>query len=67
MVKLIPTLELLNSLDNPVLFTVTDGVIIISKSRNSEEAYDALHDLLHDSDITYVWRENSIVVNPEMQ
>ena len=67
MENLIPTLAVLNSMENPVYIVVTDGVVIISKSKNSDEAYCEAHDLLHDSGITYVWRENSIVVNPEMQ
>ena len=66
MEKLIPTLNIINSTVEPVMFTVMDDVLIIPRSKNSVEAYDEIQDLLHDSDITYIWHENKIIINPEL-
>ena len=66
MEKLIPTLQVLNGLYDPVMFTITDDVIIISKRFNDIEVYEAAQDAIRDADILYVWRENSIIINPEL-
>ena len=64
--KLVQTLEVLNTLENPVHFTVFDGILLLSRTVNSDEAYDAAQDALREADIKYVWRYNSIIVNPEL-
>ena len=67
--KLIPTLQVLNSLnkdDHFITLTLFDGCIIIQRRNNSEEDYDAAQDALREADIRYVWRYNSIIVNPEL-
>ena len=66
MEKLIPTLQVLNSLENPVNITIMDGCILIRKSINTIEDYEAAHDALREADILYVWHENKIIINPEL-
>lgn len=64
--KLIPTLQLLGQLENPVNITILDECILLRKAVNSIEDYEAAQDALRDSDITYIWHENKIIINPEL-